>query len=231
MTDFVFQNPDEKQTRILNAALGVFARYGYRRSSMEDIAKAAGMSRAALYQHFRNKDDILSHGVTAYFDQAAAHLRDALNPDLSVDAAIRGGCGALTGGMTEFLLDSAHGEELLTEHSGPTADLVDKGMADLTAIWADWLRDADSAGTIVLAAVGMDAVAHPAADTKAANRSTGAGDPKQTNLPDPVFDPAYALAETIIGGLHGQKTSARNYREYLARADIYARMISRSLRP
>ena len=66
----MLQLPDdieEKQARILNAALGVFAAYGLKRSSMEDIAKAADMSRAALYQHFRNKEDILSTGVRIFF--------------------------------------------------------------------------------------------------------------------------------------------------------------------
>jgi TetR/AcrR family transcriptional regulator len=47
-----------KRDRILDAALGVFGRYGYRRTSMDLIATAAGVSRPALYQHFSGKDDI-----------------------------------------------------------------------------------------------------------------------------------------------------------------------------
>ena len=40
------------------AALAVFGRYGYQRTSMDLIAKAAGISRPALYQHFSGKDEI-----------------------------------------------------------------------------------------------------------------------------------------------------------------------------
>jgi AcrR family transcriptional regulator len=40
------------------AALAVFGRYGYQRTSMDLIAKAAGISRPALYQHFSGKDGV-----------------------------------------------------------------------------------------------------------------------------------------------------------------------------
>jgi AcrR family transcriptional regulator len=40
------------------AAIAVFGRYGYQRTSMDLIAKAAGISRPALYQHFSGKDEV-----------------------------------------------------------------------------------------------------------------------------------------------------------------------------
>jgi AcrR family transcriptional regulator len=49
---------DSRVDQVVSAALDVFGRYGYRRTSMELIAKAAGISRPALYQHFSGKDDI-----------------------------------------------------------------------------------------------------------------------------------------------------------------------------
>lgn len=44
--------------QIAEAALRLFARYGYKRSSMEDIAKEAGLAKATLYLHFKGKDDV-----------------------------------------------------------------------------------------------------------------------------------------------------------------------------
>ena len=58
------ENP--KQVAILTAAFDVFASYGFKRTSMDDIAKAAGMSRPALYQSFSNKVDIYRAIVTSF---------------------------------------------------------------------------------------------------------------------------------------------------------------------
>jgi TetR/AcrR family transcriptional regulator len=49
---------DPRLEQIISAALGVFGRYGYQRTSMGLIATAAGISRPALYWHFSGKDDI-----------------------------------------------------------------------------------------------------------------------------------------------------------------------------
>lgn len=49
---------DSRLDQIIAAALAVFGRYGYQRTSMDQIAKAAGISRPALYLHFSGKDDI-----------------------------------------------------------------------------------------------------------------------------------------------------------------------------
>ena len=49
---------DDKKLRIINAAKGVFLKYGYRRVTMNDLAEAAGMSRPALYLVFPKKEDV-----------------------------------------------------------------------------------------------------------------------------------------------------------------------------
>jgi AcrR family transcriptional regulator len=43
------------QDRILSAAMGLFLRRGYQRTSVSQIAKKAGVSRAAVFWHFGNK--------------------------------------------------------------------------------------------------------------------------------------------------------------------------------
>src|SRR3954452_1484324 len=44
------------RTRILDAAMLVFRRHGFRRSSIEQAAEAAGLTRQALYHHFESKE-------------------------------------------------------------------------------------------------------------------------------------------------------------------------------
>lgn len=49
---------DKRKDEILEIALEVFAADGYDDSNLSAIAKRCGLSRATLYQYFRNKEDI-----------------------------------------------------------------------------------------------------------------------------------------------------------------------------
>ena len=70
--------PDRsKRLHIARASLGVFARYGYRRTSMDLIAQAAQVSRPAVYQHFRNKEEIFRAAGTLVTEQITTAAREA----------------------------------------------------------------------------------------------------------------------------------------------------------
>ncbi|MDZ7723725.1 MAG: TetR/AcrR family transcriptional regulator [candidate division KSB1 bacterium] len=50
---------ESKRTRLLKAAIKVFARHGFFKSKVEDIAKEAGVATGTTYLYFENKDDLL----------------------------------------------------------------------------------------------------------------------------------------------------------------------------
>ena len=50
----------ETRSSILDAAERVFSQRGVSHTSLEDIAKAAGVTRGAIYWHFRNKSELFS---------------------------------------------------------------------------------------------------------------------------------------------------------------------------
>ena len=54
---------DSRLSAVLDAAVGVFARFGYRKTSMEDVARAAGISRQGLYLSFANKEELFRRAV------------------------------------------------------------------------------------------------------------------------------------------------------------------------
>jgi AcrR family transcriptional regulator len=63
--------------RILDAALRVFGEVGLHQGSVERIAREAGCSRAAFYQYFADKEDVLRHlagQLTLHLDAAVAWL-------------------------------------------------------------------------------------------------------------------------------------------------------------
>ena len=51
-------NTAAKQQRLLDAALAAFLRYGFRKTSMEEVARTAKVSRQLLYLHFTTKEDL-----------------------------------------------------------------------------------------------------------------------------------------------------------------------------
>jgi AcrR family transcriptional regulator len=49
---------DERVGGILDAAGRVFGRYGIQKTTVSDIVREAGVSRATLYKHFESKEDV-----------------------------------------------------------------------------------------------------------------------------------------------------------------------------
>lgn len=50
--------PDERRQAIIQAALECFLKHGYAKTSLDDIAKTARLSRPLLYLKFKNKEDL-----------------------------------------------------------------------------------------------------------------------------------------------------------------------------
>ena len=73
---------DESETgrreHVLDAALLTFSRYGYRKASMEDVARAADISRPGLYFYFASKRDLFRAAVTQALDGDVAAAERAL---------------------------------------------------------------------------------------------------------------------------------------------------------
>jgi AcrR family transcriptional regulator len=69
---------DESTRKILDAALDIYQEFGLRRTSMDDVARRAGLGRATLYRRFPQKSDLI----------AAVGLREVQRFLVSVDADI-----------------------------------------------------------------------------------------------------------------------------------------------
>jgi AcrR family transcriptional regulator len=67
---------EERRAEILAAALEVFADRGYHQSSIDDIARAAGISKALIYEHFAAKQELyaslIEHHASELFERLAA---------------------------------------------------------------------------------------------------------------------------------------------------------------
>ena len=67
-----------RRHRVIEAAVLVFRRHGLAKTSMEDIATAAGMSRPSLYLVFPNKEEVFAAAVHHMGELAMESLRQGL---------------------------------------------------------------------------------------------------------------------------------------------------------
>jgi len=72
------ENYDGIHRSILNAASGLFAKQGYMRSSIAELADACGLSRGALYHYFTSKEAILFAILDAHVHQMIADVEVAI---------------------------------------------------------------------------------------------------------------------------------------------------------
>lgn len=160
--------PPDKPDAILDAAFHAFAIYGFRRTSMDDIARGAGMSRSALYLHYRNKEDIFRSLAQRYFAQSLADLRAVLSgTDGPAADRLTAAFRAKDGKFMDVVLGTPHGSELMDAGFAISGDLAQQGEAQMVAVLADWLRRRglpddlgsaeDMAGTIMAALKGLKA--------------------------------------------------------------------------
>jgi AcrR family transcriptional regulator len=59
----------DTRARIQQIALELFAEQGYERTSLREIAERLGVTKAALYYHFKSKEDIVRSFTEDYFDR------------------------------------------------------------------------------------------------------------------------------------------------------------------
>jgi TetR/AcrR family acrAB operon transcriptional repressor len=116
--------------RILDAAMHVFRRHGFRRSSIEQAAEAAGLTRQALYHHFKSKEALFRavieqvHESALAAGRAAAEAKEKAGGNLA-DILI----AQITGRLRQIIASfegSSHVEELFSEHLVQARDLYQK---------------------------------------------------------------------------------------------------------
>jgi AcrR family transcriptional regulator len=62
------RRPRNRKAQLADAAAELFRKHGYHQVSVNDIARAAGVTGPAVYRHFRGKQDILAHVLLSGMD-------------------------------------------------------------------------------------------------------------------------------------------------------------------
>jgi len=118
------EEKDRRRTEIVDAAEQVFGQVGYEQSTMEQVARAARLSRALLYVYFKDKTDL--HFAVCEralillrerFIQAAARNRTGIDQVQAIGRAYIGFAHEMPHYFNALARFEAHRLEDIVEHS------------------------------------------------------------------------------------------------------------------
>ena len=69
-------NKDEKREKIVQAAIPIFAKRGFRETKMADIAISADVGKGTLYEYFDSKDELFVHSFKLWFSYFAEQMQE-----------------------------------------------------------------------------------------------------------------------------------------------------------
>lgn len=129
-----------RQVEIVEAATGIFLRYGFKKTAMEDIARAVGISRQALYLYFPTKEAVFKAVISRSLAAMRTEARAALaHQDHDIEERVLG--------AFEALHSKAVGVEHLGELIATTATLTGPVFREMEqAVVRDMAQALDTAG-------------------------------------------------------------------------------------
>lgn len=111
--------PTERRALIVAAAAEAFADSGYEGTTLEAIARAAGVTKPILYRHFDSKKDLYLALLRRHRDDLPSFLEIA-QPAESADPQVR----VILDGWFEYAQRNSHGWRMLFRDRGGDAEIA-----------------------------------------------------------------------------------------------------------
>ena len=183
---------DATREAILAAGLHCFGRDGFRRTALERVAHEAGISRAAVYLHFANKEQLFRALVDDLHARALSEATAAARGDGPLADRLTAVMVAKTARFFDLLRASDHAQEFLDENHRLCGEISAAFATKHARLLARMIATAAAAGEISLATVGASAtqLAELLLDTaegiKTRNRTLLSSDAYRRRLGDAV---------------------------------------------
>lgn len=89
MCPIVLSKDELIRTEVLNAARGLFQRFGLFKTTMEDIAKAAGKGKSTLYYYYQSKDEIFDSVIKEDMEEVFNSVKYAVEQASTAEEKLR----------------------------------------------------------------------------------------------------------------------------------------------
>jgi AcrR family transcriptional regulator len=103
---------EDTRERILEAAIQRFSKFGYRRTSINDVAEEAGLARATVYLYWRRKQDLFVAGLERFNARSWNLAEAAAAKNGSAAERIRATVMAQYGATSDVIHGTPSGHEL-----------------------------------------------------------------------------------------------------------------------
>lgn len=139
---------DDKRATILGAALKLFGQYGFRRTSIDDIAREAGIAKGTVYLYVETKEALFRALAQSLIDQMMETARQAVAGKGPLAERLFAVLDAKFGFFYDLLRGSPHAIELLDSKGRVCADLFAASDAAYTKLLTKVVADAARRGEI-----------------------------------------------------------------------------------
>ena len=146
----------EKQIKILDAALEVFLRYGFKKATMGDIATKAEMSRPSVYLEFSNKEDVFRAVIVRKMEMFFAEAQEKIAHSSGMEAKIAGVLDAWVLGPYRLIKTCSDPEDLLEFCFSFAYDLQRKMLKMVAGQLVEVISDDPETDPAALAKAGLD---------------------------------------------------------------------------
>lgn len=75
----MIQKETEKHTQIMSAAAALFAKQGYKKTTVDEIVAGAGISKGLFYHYFENKRELYVYLYNSYVDILSRNIREKVD--------------------------------------------------------------------------------------------------------------------------------------------------------
>jgi AcrR family transcriptional regulator len=148
---------EARRGAILDAALRVFGQYGFRRTSMDDIAREAGIGKGTIYLSFGSKDEVFQGLSEALTERMLAGASAAARLPVSTADRLAAMSAAWFGTYVETIWRSPHASELMDAKHRLVAELVAESSRRYKELVRDVVAEGVAAGELDLEAAGLTA--------------------------------------------------------------------------
>lgn len=148
---------DATREAILAAGLHCFGRDGFRRTALDRVARQAGISRAAVYLHFANKEELFRALVDDLHTRALADATAAARADGPLADRLTAAMVAKTARFFDLLRASEHADEFLDENHRLCGEISTVFAAKHARLLRRMIAAAAAADEISLTTVGASA--------------------------------------------------------------------------
>ncbi|MBK1895140.1 TetR/AcrR family transcriptional regulator [Chryseobacterium paridis] len=89
------------KSQILQTAQELYQRYGIKKVTMDDVAKAVGKTRSALYYYFKNRDELFEAVMISLVDEVKNELEEIIYKEKKLESRIQAFCFAKVKGFNK----------------------------------------------------------------------------------------------------------------------------------